>query len=372
MHVLTSFVPSVSLTTHRNQRCAARCVRRRSTIVRTRRRQCVIASNNVSSSNSTQCDALARFATELSDAHVHIDAASELLTPAMGAAERAEKSGVDIGALSIAYGHVLSKDAGKVGERLDIDAVAIALIDTANTSGALDVEPPASMQEFEMWLSTDGLRDSGTMSSMYGYVLGRALRASALELDVTLVADGLRAGVDGAAFPMEERTYDEKFGVLESHAAALTANTWQSVSDTFFGNLRSTNGVADLEGDGFVLAVDGVASDGNEVVAEGDGGLPEVDLVLHGRFLDGRSFVLPTHTDGFDMPADTVRVALQQLPGALRSGVLGMRVGQCRTLFLHPYAAVEVLDLFGGRDKFPPNVALVFDIFLHAIEHKLE
>eukprot|EP00171_Calliarthron_tuberculosum_P014333 IDg14333t1 len=127
--------------------------------------------------------------------------------------------------------------------------------------------------------------------------------------------------------------------------------------------LRANDGVLDMENDGFVLAIDGVSNMNSAVASAGD----VVELVLHGRFLDGRSFVVPTYSDGLDCPPDTVRVQLDEVPGALRNGIVGMRIGECRALFLHTYAAVDVIDLFGARDKFPPNVALVFDIYLQGV-----
>lgn len=308
--------------------------------------------------NGVHQDALQRFASELSAAHAHLANASELLRPARGAAERARAEGVDMGRLSTAYGHVLAREARTLGERLDAGVAATALADSASMAA------PAAMHEFEFWLRSGGEDGGAEMSAMYGFVLGRALDAAALELDAVRVAAGLRdACTAGAAFPMDDATYDAEFGVLQAHADALTAVAWERVSDEFFSGLRGKEGVDDLEGDGFVLGVSGITKGSGERVGE----TAEVEVVLHGRFFDGRSFVVPTYSDGLHRPPDTVRVQLAEVPKALRSCVVGMRVGECRCVFLHTYAAVEIVELFGDREKFPPNVALVFDVYLQAV-----
>ncbi len=316
-------------------------------------------------------DPLARFSAELSSAQVHLETAEQQFVSASGAADAAAKEGVDIEKLSIAYGHILAREARKIRSRLNVKQAAIALVDACE---GRTIEAPPEMSRFETWLreqsesAADGTDDDGCdddMSKMYGYVIGRTLEASALELNPSLVSKGLEEGcaISPTPFPMEESKYDAQFDILSGHAASLTARQWERRADEFFAKLRGTSNVADLENDGFVLAIEGnTRGDGSSVTAS-----DVVDVILHGRFLDGRSFVVPTYSDGVDAPPDTVRIPLEDMPSSLRSGIIGMRVGECRALFLHTYAAVEVVDLFGGTDKFPPNVALVFDIYLSNI-----
>lgn len=345
------------------------CGRNRYCELQSRRQRSIIVT--ASAQPVIDHDPLARFDTELRNAHSHVDAAEHEFVSASGAAEAASKEGVDMDKLSLAYGHILARDARKIGSRLDIKQAGIGLVDAC--TGKVK-EAPFEVSQFEAWLrqrttkstnSTDDGDCDTDMSKMYGYFIGRTLEASALELDPTLVSKGLEEGcnITTIPFPMEESKYDAQFDILSGHATSLTARNWERMADEFFANLKNAEYVTDLENDGFVLAIDGnTRCEGPSVT-----GSDVVDVILHGRFLDGRSFVVPTYSDEVDGLPDTVRIPLKDMPSSFRSGIVGMKAGQCRALFLHTYAAVEVVELFGGADKFPPNVALVFDIFLHRI-----
>lgn len=322
------------------------------------------------------------FTTETERAR-HILESLEVVVP-MGTRERAVERGVDMSAIAVAYGHVLARSI--VALEMPLDPVAVS--DGCRKGYGPSIYTPMAPAAFESWLMIakgeagtdadangsrarpsrplkgDELRD---VSLMYGSMIGRTMYLAALELDVEIVADAvLRFLRDGErVFPMSEDSYNAMFENLQRCAATVLGNSNLELADTFFDSLRAQPGVIDLQGDGFVLAINGLTPAPSSQPAVDD--TNTIHVALQCRLLDGRSILVPTYSDGDDAEPDYLETSLEHMPHALASGIRGLRPLESRTVFMHPYAAHEVIPVFGLRDEFPPQAGLVFDLFVRRI-----
>lgn len=79
-----------------------------------------------------------------------------------------------------------------------------------------------------------------------------------------------------------------------------------------------------------------------------------------------KAFLLPTYSDGVDNEADSVSIPLAGVPESFALGFLGMRVGEVRTLYIHPSETDGISALFSAQ-PFPPQTVIIFDIKLISI-----
>ena len=84
-----------------------------------------------------------------------------------------------------------------------------------------------------------------------------------------------------------------------------------------------------------------------------------------------KAFLLPTFSDGFEKEADSVAIPLPGVPPSLVQGFLGMRVGEVRTIYIHPRETDGVSALFSAQ-PFPPQSVIIFDAKLLSISPRNE
>lgn len=287
-----------------------------------------------------------------------------------GTAELARSRNLPIDALSTAYGHILAKNIlSDLPISLNHDKLASSCQDAMTCD--MDLDPA----KFDTYLSRIRLitpkspdpnlssEQLDEFSGMYGAMLGRTVRLAALELNPAELSTGLsqRLNDQSLPFPMKEEEYDTAFNGVQDCAADILGTSNVEAADTFFKTLKENDAVQGIQKDGYIFAVPGqdVALESEPAVTASD----IVHVVFRVRLLDGRTLVLPVYQD--DEP-DFVEIPLAQVPAALSGAMSGMRVGECRTVFYHPYAACEIMRLFVA-ERLPPQSGLVIDILLKTI-----
>lgn len=307
-------------------------------------------------------------------------------TKTAGASDIARSRNVDVPNVSRCYGMILAQQMLQLGIE---DLMPECIIDGIHL-GWDELDSPMDVARFESLLQsmmgegTEG-QDSGDspsgdtpavsmsemlgLSQMYGFLLGTTLRMSCLELDLELVASGFRTrcAEPDLRMPLDESEYDRMFMEIQQIAAALMYDANKEDADRFFASIA---GAADMKrANASVAYLDGrfKAANGLEVAKPDD----TVQVVISGRLLDGRAFLVPTFSDGLDKEADSVSIPLAGVPDNLSSGITGMRTGEVRTLYIHPNGTDGVSALFSAQ-PFPPQSVLVFDIKLLSIMTKEE
>lgn len=286
-----------------------------------------------------------------------------------GTAEIAKQRGIPLREVSTAYGHVL---ASSVMEDIPITLNRDLLV--SSLKGALDYadtsQTPTDLMRLSRLVSraadpTDQLHatEVDALSTLYGSMLATSVRLSALELDAPALADGVHTRLTDSAspFPMTREAYDDAFSDLQSCAASVQGTAAVDAADSFFKSLASDSRIDDLQQDGYVLAVQTDAPVTHSPrVSSNDA----VSLAARVRLLDGRCVLsaLPVRDGSLESLKDALKVSLSQMPHAFTAAVMGLSVGDSRTVFYHPYAAHEVLPLFLTPEQTPPQAGLVIDL----------
>lgn len=292
-----------------------------------------------------------------------------------GASAMATSRDVDMPLIAKSYGHVLAKSIlDTIPVKLDEDRLASGCFAAAEGRSEPLPLPPFV---FEQWLAsvksstkaekTDPKQIS-MLSEMYGHMLGRTVRLTAFELDGMILANSLKEKLQDpkTVFPMPEEDYERMFGILEACATAVLGTSNLDSADRFFGVLKEEADVWDVQGDGYILSVSGgfVEKGGK---SRGADPTQTVRFAWRVRLLDGRCLFLPNFSDGDDKEPDFYEATMERLTPALKSILMGMKVGETRTAFFHPYAALEVLEMVMPADQFPPQAGLVVDLYLNEI-----
>lgn len=186
--------------------------------------------------------------------------------------------------------------------------------------------------------------DIELISEAFGHFIGRNLKSPGAEFKLESVIKGIRDGANGAAAPMSDQDYEIAMTKLQEQAFETMARDNLEAANAFMQKNNLEEGVIQLEPGKLQYLV----------LEEGDGDTVEQDSspLIHytGKYLDGTVFGCSEEVGGpITIPLD------QTIPG-FSKGMVGMKEGEKRRLFIHP-------DLgYGTLGNLPPNALLVFDI----------
>lgn len=305
-----------------------------------------------------------------------------------GAADLARSRGVPVDDISACYGHMLAATAVE-----DIPSIArdhTVMLQSLRTSLNDTLTPESDDPRKTVNLSalsalmsracdptqvenfSNG--DASRMSELYAQMLATSARISGMEFDPDSLCSAFAARLDDATavFPMESRqVFEEGFAAMKNAAATAAGSSALDAADIFFRTLRNQNNdcLRDVDGDGYILAMDHVAS-----TTESSGATSSLDEVGSGlvavraRLFDGRCIMsaLPDSAETADDTASDQGLILKiaDVPLALAKAVGPLKEDERTTIFFHPYAAHEVLPLFISLEQTPPQAALILDVCL--------
>ncbi len=194
--------------------------------------------------------------------------------------------------------------------------------------------------------------DMQKLSEAFGNFIGRNLQSPGLSFDLENIIKGIREGAAGKPSPLSEKEYEEM----------MTAVQEKAFKDMSAANLKAANEFMEKNKNekGIVEIVPGKLQ--YTVIAEGTGSAIEPHsspkVKYTGKYLDGTVFGSSEEMGGpITIPLD------QTIPG-FSKGIIGMKEGEKRKLFVHP-------DLgYGTTGQLPPNELLIFEI--EAVKAKSE
>lgn len=190
------------------------------------------------------------------------------------------------------------------------------------------------------------------ISETYGNLIGSHLEAPGFSFDIDAVARGLRNGAKGVPAPMTAEEYDEAIAALEKQAKQMTAEKNLREAEKFLASNKTAEGVVEL--------IPGKLQ--YRIVKEGEGESVDENSTplvnFSGRFIDETLF---TSSNG-----NPVAFPLRETIEGFRKGLIGMKEGEARTLYIHPDLAYRT----GG--PLPDNALLIFEIELVAASPKTE
>jgi peptidylprolyl isomerase len=182
------------------------------------------------------------------------------------------------------------------------------------------------------------------ISEAFGHFIGRNLKSPGIQFDLESIVKGIRDGAAGKPAPMSDEEYEQAMIAVQQNAfAKISQSNLQAANDFLTSNAAKAN-VKELQPGKLQY----------EIVKEGSGTAVEphgnVQINYVGKFIDGTVFGSSKESGG------PVTLSLDQTVPGFSLGLVGMKEGEERRLYVHP-------DLgYGTSGQLPPNSLLIFDV----------
>jgi peptidylprolyl isomerase len=188
------------------------------------------------------------------------------------------------------------------------------------------------------------------ISESYGHFIYKSLDNPILKLDFAGVIKGLNDAKAGKPSPMTEQEYEEGIAAIQEIAFQEMAEKNLKDAEAFLAKNGKESGIVELEKGKLQIKI--VQPGSGEELTEGK--MP----VLHytGKYLDGTVFG-NSYTNG-----EPISISLAHTIPGFRQGVMGMKVGEKRQIFIHPSLG------YGTSGQLLPNALLIFDIELVKVD----
>ncbi len=201
---------------------------------------------------------------------------------------------------------------------------------------------------FSLLLSTQGFSeekkegpDISKLSEALGHMIGKNLLDMGVNLDIAQVVKGLKDSSQGKVPPLNENECVAAISTAQEEVFKDKAKTNLQAAETFLKKNSEEKGIVTLEEGKIQYKIETEGS-GALVAAHG------TPLVKYtGKFLDGKVFGSSKEEED---------ISLDELIPGLKTGLIGMKEGEKRTLYIHP-------DLgYGTAGMLPPNSLLCFEV----------
>lgn len=186
--------------------------------------------------------------------------------------------------------------------------------------------------------------DIHILSRAFGHLLGRELLEQGIELDLDEVMEGIRAELMDQPSPMTDEQYATTLQKFRQGELQEIAGHNLALAEAFMASNAKRPGIIEIVPLKLQYKViqSGRGSSVSESVAP---------LVRYtGHYLDGTLF---GSTDATGTP---IAIPLEKMISGFSKGVVGMKEGEKRRIFIHPDLA------YGLISEIPPNSLLIFDV----------
>ncbi|MBA2368682.1 MAG: FKBP-type peptidyl-prolyl cis-trans isomerase [Candidatus Protochlamydia sp.] len=215
----------------------------------------------------------------------------------------------------------------------------------ANDMDLKNHEGEKSVQSSDAGEKSDQI-DMNKLSEAFGHFIGRNLQSPGLKFDLEGIIKGIREGAAGKPAPLTEKEYEEMMSAVQERAFKEMSSTNLKAANDFMVKNKTAEGITEVVPDKLQYVI---LKEGTGPVVESHSA-PKIHYT--GKYQDGTVFGTSEEMGGpITIPLD------QTIPG-FSKGILGMKEGEKRRLFVHP-------DLgYGTTGQLPPNELLIFDIDL--------
>jgi len=189
--------------------------------------------------------------------------------------------------------------------------------------------------------SDQNKKDVTKIAEAFGHLIGKNISSMGLKFDMASVIKGLQDAAQGKTSPMTEMECIEAITVAQEDSFKEQSSANLALAEEFLKQNTNISGIVSLE-EGKVQY---------KVEKEGEGSNLEENsspLIRYvGKFLDGTVFGSSVE----DEP-----IFLSDMISGLKSGIMGMKEGEKRTIYIHPDYG------YGTQGSLPPNSLLTFEI----------
>jgi peptidylprolyl isomerase len=185
--------------------------------------------------------------------------------------------------------------------------------------------------------------DISKVSEAFGHMFGKNLQHMGVKFDIAQIIKGLKDAADGKESPMTEIECIQALTAVQEKVFKEQAVENLKKAESFLQDNAKVKGVKSLENGKVQFRIE----------QEGKGTALEAHFSplvrLTGKFLDGSIF---------NTSKEEERVYLEELIPGLRTGLVGMKEGEKRVVYVHPELA------YGTSGFLPPNSLLTFEVEL--------
>lgn len=186
--------------------------------------------------------------------------------------------------------------------------------------------------------------DLKRVSEAFGHFIGRNLKTPGINFDLDSIIKGMREGYEGKPAPMTDKEYETLMTKVQEQAYKQLSTTNLKTANDFMEKNAKEKNVVTLEPGKLQYMI---LQEGNGT-AVSEHGTPQIKYT--GKFSDGTVF------GNSDEVGGSITIPLDQTIPGFSKGIVGMKEGEKRRLFVHPDAG------YGTSGHLPPNSLLIFDI----------
>lgn len=181
------------------------------------------------------------------------------------------------------------------------------------------------------------------LSETYGHLIQKSLSNPVIKLNSKAVIQGMQNAEAGKASPMSEQEYEETLQLIQQYAYEDMANKNLAEAESYLKKNAAEPGVVNLDSGKLQYKI--MQEGKGETVT--DETMPTINY--NATFSNGQKL------GSSDQSGGPIEIQLDQTIPGFRQGILGMKVGEKRRIFIHP-------DLGYGKAGQLPNGLLIFDI----------
>ncbi len=207
--------------------------------------------------------------------------------------------------------------------------------------GILPAESKAPASQEPLKQVAQEAPDLAKVSKAFGHMIGQNLDSLGLKFDMKEVMQGIQDCVNGVQAPMTEAECIQAISLIQESVFQKESEENLKKAEEFLAKNKSAPGVLEIEQGKLQYLI----------LEKGTG--KEVELTFSpvirytGKFIDGKVFG--------ESKEDEV-ISLEETLEGFRKGIVGMKEGEKRRLFIHPECG------YGNSGFLPPSSLLTFDI----------
>jgi peptidylprolyl isomerase len=186
--------------------------------------------------------------------------------------------------------------------------------------------------------------DVNKISETFGHLIGENLDTPGFQFDLESIIKGMRDATEGKPSPMTQEEYEEAITSIQEQAFSSLSDSNLSQADIFLENNRSETNIVEVEPGKLQYRI--IAEGGGDEVFEHSAPL----IHYTGTFIDGTVFGSSIES------GEPITLPLTQTIPGFNKGIVGMKEGEKRTLYVHPELG------YGTTGHLPPNSLLIFEI----------
>ncbi len=207
------------------------------------------------------------------------------------------------------------------------------------SSGIARAEEPNSSQP----KPANSKKEIAKISEAFGHLIAKNLESIGVPLDIQAIVKGLKDSAAGKNSPMTEVECIQAITAAQESVFAETAKKNLANAEEFLKKNQEKKDIISCAEGQVQYKIEKEGS--GESLKDGDTPL----IQYTGKFLDGSIFGSSKEPESLSLD--------EVIPG-LKAGLIGMKEGEKRTLFIHPNQA------YGTAGSLPPNSLLTFEVEL--------